>query len=158
MRGDRTGIVEDLNRLMAEETEACLRYFQMRFRLRGKHRRIAEKFFEDALRETLEHADAIAKQIRSLGHIPTLHIHLSLSGGAMRPEDALAEALDVEQQALDAYKECLLRVTGHPALEDFIRKQIAVETEHVEEILNVVRSAASLKLVAKPHAVRNRRV
>ena len=28
-------IIDDLNRLMAEEAEACLRYFQMRFRLRG---------------------------------------------------------------------------------------------------------------------------
>jgi len=112
MRGDRTDVVEDLNRLMAEEAEACLRYFQMRFRLRGKGRVAAEKFFEDALKETLEHADAIAKQIRSLGHIPTLNIHLSLSGGPMRPEEALAEALEVEQQALEAYQEFLPRLTG----------------------------------------------
>ncbi len=150
MRGDRTDIVEDLNRLMAEEAEACLRYFQMRFRLRGKGRLAAEKFFEDALKETLEHADAIAKQIRSLGHIPTLHIDLSLNGGPMRPEEALAEALEVEQQALEAYQEFLPRLAGHPVLEDFIRKQIAVETEHVEAILNVVGAAAPLKLVAKP--------
>jgi bacterioferritin (cytochrome b1) len=122
----------------------------MRFRLRGKGRAIVEKFFEDALRETLEHADAIAQQIRSLGHIPTLRIQLSLSGGPMRPEEALAEALEVEQQALDAYQEFLPRVAGHPVLEDFIRKQIAVETEHVQNILDAVRAAAPLKLVTKP--------
>ena len=150
MGGNRTDVVEDLNRLMAEEAEACLRYFQMRFRLRGKGRLAAEKFFEGALKETLEHADAIAQQIRSLGHIPTLHIDLSLSGGPMRPEEALAEALEVEQQALDAYQEFLPRVAGHPVLEDFIRNQIAVETEHVQEILEAVRAAAPLTLVAKP--------
>ncbi len=149
MSGNRSEVVEDLNRLMAEEAEAFLRYFQMRFRLRGKNRRTAEKFFEGALKETLEHADAIAKQIRSLGHIPTLHIHLSLGGGPMRPEEALAEALDVEQQALDAYKDFLPRVMGDPVLEDFIRKQIAVETEHVQEILDVVHAGPPLKLVAK---------
>jgi bacterioferritin (cytochrome b1) len=93
MRADHTDVVDDLNRLMAEEAEACLRYFQMRFRLRGRGRTVAEKFFEEALRETLEHADAIAQRIRSLGHIPTLNIHLSLSGGPMRSEEALAEAL-----------------------------------------------------------------
>lgn len=92
MHADRADVIEDLNRLMAEEAEACLRYFQMRFRLRGRGRSAAEKFFEEALKETLEHADAIAQRIRSLGHIPTLNIHLSLSGGPMRPEDALAEA------------------------------------------------------------------
>lgn len=149
MRGKLTDLVDDLNRLMAEEAEACLRYFQMRFRLRGKGRLAAEKFFEDALKETLEHADAIAQQIRSLGHIPTLHIHLSLNGGPIRSEEALAEALEVEQQALDAYQEFLPRVAGRPALEAFIRAQIAVETEHVQEILEVVRAAAPLKLVAK---------
>ena len=150
MRGNRTELSEDLNRLMAEEAEACLRYFQMRFRLRGKGRLAAEKFFEGALKETLEHADAIAKQIRSLGHIPTLHIDLSLSGGLMRPEEALAEALEVARQALDASQEFLPRVTGHPALEDFIRQQIAVETEHVQGILAVVRAAAPLTLLVKP--------
>src|SRR5262245_32589524 len=141
--------VEDLNRLMAEEAEACLRYFQMRFRLQGKGKPAAEKFFEEALKETLEHADAIAQRIHSLGHIPKLNIHLSLSGGPMLASDALAEALDIEQQALDAYKEFLPRTSGHPALEEFIRKQIETETEHVQEIMDVVDSSAPLKLVKK---------
>jgi bacterioferritin (cytochrome b1) len=105
--------------------------------------------FEDALKETLEHADAIAKQIRALGHIP-LNIHLSLGGGVMRPGEALAVALDVEQQAPDAYKEFLTHVTGDPVLEDFIRKQIDIETEHVQEIRDVLIAGAALKLVAKP--------
>jgi bacterioferritin len=150
--GVRSEVVEDLNRLMAEETEAFLRYFQMRFRLRGKGRRAAEKFFEEALKETLEHAEALANQIRSLGHVPTLQIHLSLGGGPIRPEEALAEAIDVEQQALDAYTEFLPRVAGDPVLEDFIRKQIDIETEHVQEIRDVIRSGAPLKLVEKPAA------
>lgn len=148
-RTDRSDLVEDLNRLMAEEAEASLRYFQMRFRLRGKGRPQAEKFFEEALKETMEHAEAIAEQIRALGHVPTLRIDLSLSGEPMRPDEALAEALEVEQQALDAYKDFLPRVAGHPTLEAFIRQQVAIETEHVQEILNVVRAAAPLKLVAK---------
>lgn len=150
MHVDPGDVVEDLNRLMAEEAEACLRYFQMRFRLHGRGRPAAEKFFEEALKETLEHADAIAQQIRSLGYIPTLSIRLTLSGGRMRPEEALAEALEVEQQALDAYEEFLPRVVGHPVLEGFIRKQIEVETEHVQEIRKLARGADPLKLVEKP--------
>ena len=142
-------IVDELNRLMAEEAEACLRYFQIRFRLRGADRQAAEAFFESGLKETLEHAEAIANQIRALGHVPRLHINLSLSGGPMCFEDALAEALDVEQQALDAYKDFLPRVTGDPNLEEFIRKQIDVETEHVQEIVNTVKAGRPLKLVDK---------
>jgi len=150
LSADRREIVDELNRLMAEEAEACLRYFQLRFRLRPADRRTAEKFFADSLRETLEHAEALAGQIRARGDVPRLHVNLSLSGGPMRLEEALAEALEVEQQALDAYKDFLPRVAGDAELEAFIRRQIEVETEHVQEIRDVLRTGAPLKLVAKP--------
>lgn len=134
MKTDRPEIVEDLNRLMAEEVEAFLRYFQIRYRLRGIDRLAAESFFDKAMKETLEHAEAIARQIRSLGKIPQLNVSLVVGGGPIKLQEALAETLEVEQQALDAYKDFLPRVTGDPVLEDFIRKQVAVETEHVQEI------------------------
>ena len=146
-RADRHDTVDELNRLMAEEAEACLRYFQMRFRLREKEYLAAEALFEEAIKETLDHATSIAQQIRVLGHIPTLHISLSLGGGPIRLETALAEALDVEQQALDAYKDFLPRAAGDPALENFIRRQIEVETEHVQEIRNFVRSRSLVRPV-----------
>ena len=149
MRQEHVDIVDELNRLMAEEAEACLRYFQLRYRLRGIDRQAAEEFFENGVKETLEHAEAIANQIRALGHIPRLRIELSLGGGPIRFQDALAEALDVEQQALDAYKDFLPRVLGHPALEDFIRRQIDIETEHVQQIVETVRAGSPLKLLDK---------
>jgi len=149
MRQEHVDIVDELNRLMAEEAEACLRYFQLRYRLRGIDRQAAEEFFENGVKETLEHAEAIANQIRALGHIPRLRIELSLGGGPIRFQDALAEALDVEQQALDAYKDFLPRVVGHPVLEDFIRRQIDIETEHVQQIVETVRAGSPLKLLDK---------
>jgi bacterioferritin (cytochrome b1) len=151
---DRPDIVEDLNRLMAEEADACLRYLQMRFRLRDKDYAVAERFFENAMKETLDHANSIAQQIRSLGHIPVLRVNLALGGGPMRLEAALAEALDVEQQALDAYREFLPRVAGDPVLEEFIRKQVEVETEHVQEIRDFVQAKGKVKLVSNPKAER----
>ena len=149
MSGDRRDLIEDLNRLMAEETEACLRYFQMRFRLREKDYAAAAQFFEEAIKETMEHATSIARQIRSRGQIPLLRINLSLGGGPIRLEAALAEALDVEQQALDAYTDLLPRVTGDPVLEAFIRRQVEVETEHVQEIREFAHAKATVKLVAQ---------
>lgn len=154
MSGDRRDIVEDLNRLMAEEAEACLRYFQMRFRLRGKDYSAAEPFFAEAIKETLDHANSIAEKIRALGHIPTLRINLSLGDGPLRLSAALAEALEVEQQALDAYKDFLPRVAGDPLLEDFIRRQVEVETEHVEDIRKFARAKTTVKLVPKPRTER----
>lgn len=134
MNSKRNEIVEELNRLMAEELEGFLRYFQIRYRLKGIDRLAADKFFEHAMEETLEHAEDIAKQIRSLGETPQLNIKLSAGGGPITLNEALQETLAVEQQALDAYKDMLPRVVGDPVLEDFIRKQIGTETEHVQEI------------------------
>jgi len=148
-RGPSDGdeLVDELNRLMAEETEACLRYFQMRFRVRDNDYAAARPFFEDAIKETMEHATTIAEQIRSLGHIPTLRVKLSLGGNAIGLDAALAEALDVEQQALEAYKDLLPRVAGDAVLEPFIRRQVEIETEHVEEIRAFIRAKGPVKLV-----------
>ena len=144
---DRDELVEELNRLMAEETEACLRYFQMRFRLRDNDYAAAQPFFDDAIKETMEHATTIAEQIRSLGHIPTLRVKLALGGSAIGLDVALAEALDVEQQALEAYKDLLPRVEGDAVLEPFIRRQVEIETEHVEEIRAFIRTNGTVKRV-----------
>jgi bacterioferritin len=134
MNAKRKELVGELNRLMAEELEGFLRYFQMRFRLKGIDRLAADKFFTHAIEETQEHAEEIAKQIRSLGETPQLKIHLNTNVGPANLTEALQEMLTVEQQALDAYKEMLPHVTGDPVLEDFIRKQVATETEHIQEI------------------------
>ncbi len=133
-KNNRDEIIADLNRLMAEELEASLRYFQMRYRLRGIDRLAAGKLFDEAMEETLEHAEALAKMIRSLGHTPELSIKLTAGGGTIRLDEALQEVLDVEKQALEAYQEFLPKVEGDPVLEDFIRKQITIETEHCQEI------------------------
>lgn len=148
-RGD---IVHELDRLLAEETEACLRYFQMRYRLSTKDYAVAGSLFEEAIRETLEHAAAIAGHTKALGHVPTLRVNLSLGGGPIRLGAALAEALDVEQQALDAYRDLLPRVAGDQALEAFVRRQIEIETEHVEEMRAFTKRHGALELVkrAKP--------
>lgn len=130
----KSDIVDELNGLMAEEAEAFLRYFQLGYRLRGTDLLVAGPFLKSAMQETMEHAQEIAGKIRVLGHTPRLEIKLSLHGGPVNLQEALAEALDFEQQALDAYKEFLPKVEGDTMLEDFIRKQISVETEHVQEI------------------------
>ena len=128
----RIDLIEDLNRLMAEEAEASLRYFQMRFRVRGRGRAAAEKFFEEALKETSNTRRRCAADSRPRSH-PDAAVHLSLDGGPMHADEALADALEVERQALDVPGIPPTRL-GHPALEAFIRKQIDVETEHVREI------------------------
>lgn len=136
---DHDSVVEELNRLMAEELEAFLRYFQLRYRVRDTRQADADTFFEGALKETAEHAEAIAAHIRALGHVPQVHVKVSTSGGNITFEQALREALIFEQEALDAYKELLPRVKGNAPLEKFIREQVATEGEHVQEITTLLK-------------------
>lgn len=152
----RSEIVDDLNRLMAEEAEACLRYFQMRYRLTSKDYAAVEHLFDEAIKETLEHAAAIAAHTKALGHIPTLRIDLTLGGGPIRLEAALAEALDVEQQALDAYRDLLPRVAGDARLEAFVRQQIEVETGHMEEMRAFAQTHATVTLAPRKAATNKR--
>ncbi len=135
MKPSQEEIVEELNHLMAEEVEAFLRYFQLRYRVRGKE----NDFFAKAMEETREHADAIAAHIRTLGQTPHLNIKLAVGGGLMSLKDALGEALIFEQQALDAYKDMLPRGIGDTTLEGFIQNQGATESEHVQEIVNLLK-------------------
>lgn len=128
------GLMEELHRLMAEELDAFLRYFRLRYCLCGPDRVAAERFFDKAMDETLIHARAIASHIRVLGDTPKVNIRLEAAGGALELAEALEDALIFEQQALGAYEDMLPRVAGQPGLESFIRQQIATETEHVREI------------------------
>ena len=146
----RGEIVDELNRLMAEEAEASLRYFHMRYRLSAEDQAVASPLLDEAVGETLEHAAAIAGHIKQLGHVPTLRVTLALGGGPMRLEAALAEALDVEQQALDAYRDLLPRVGHDPALREFVQHQIDVETEHVESMRAFAQTRTTLKPVPRP--------
>lgn len=148
-RPRRDDIVDELNRLLAEEAEASLRYFHMRYRLQQTDLAAAQPLLDEAIRDTLDHAAAIAAHIQSLGCVPTLRINVSLSGGRLRLDQALREALEVEQQALDAYKDLLPKVAGDPALEEFVRRQVEVETEHVREMAAFVESRSRLKLVPR---------
>jgi bacterioferritin (cytochrome b1) len=133
---------------MAEEMEVCLRYFQMRYRLGERDRATAASLFDDAIDDTLQHAAAIAEHIRALGHVPVLRIDLTLGGGPTRLETAVGEALEVEQQALDAYEELLPHVSGEPGLEAFVREQIDVETRHLTEMRAFAAVHATVKLLA----------
>ena len=70
----------------------------------------------------------------ALGHVPHLQINLSCPGEPISAREALDTALTVEEAALEGYQELLGRVEGDVPLEEFIRSQIATESEHVAQL------------------------
>ena len=127
-------VIADLNRLFAEEVEASLRYLHLLHAVRGLDRLTIEPVLKQGFEETIQHAEVIARKIRSLGHVPGMDIQVSCPSEPLTGEQALRQALTVEEAALEAYHDVLARVDGDVSLEEFVRAQIATESEHVSEL------------------------
>lgn len=127
-------MVAELNRLFAEEVEAATRYLHLASAVRGFDRLLVEKVLKEGFAETIQHAETIAQKIRALGAIPKLDITVACPAEPLSGREALRQALMFEEAALEAYQDVLRRVDGDIPLEEFIRCQIAVESEHVAQL------------------------
>jgi bacterioferritin len=130
----RQEIVAELNRVFAEEVEAATRYLHLCSAVRGLDRLLVERVLKEGFQETIQHAEVIAQKIRSLGHVPKLDIRVQCSSEPLSGREALRQALTFEEAALECYQDLLRRVEGDVPLEEFIRSQIAVESEHVAQL------------------------
>ena len=127
-------VMAELNRLFAEEIEASLRYLHLLNAVRGIDRLTIQPVLKEGFEETIQHAEVIARKIRSLGHVPRMDVKVSCPPEPLSGEEALRQALTVEEAALEAYHDVLSRVEGDVSLEEFVRAQIASESEHVAEL------------------------
>lgn len=127
-------LVRELNHVFAEEVEAANRYLHLLSAVRGLDRLTVEPVLKEGYRETVEHAIAIGQKIRTLGAVPELRISIECPATPMSGREALATALTFEEAALDAYKDLLRKVEGDVVIEEFVRSQIAIESQHVAEL------------------------
>jgi bacterioferritin len=127
-------MAQELNRAFAEEVEAATRYLHLRSAIRGLDRLLVVGILKDAFQQTIEHAEIIAQKIRSIGHVPKLEIAVSCPAEPLSGREALRVALTFEEAALECYQDLLKKVEGDVPLEEFVRSQIARESEHVAQI------------------------
>jgi bacterioferritin (cytochrome b1) len=127
-------VIGELNRLFAEEVEAALRYLHLSNAVRGVQHLVVGPVMEKGFQETIEHAQVIARKIRALGAVPRLSVHIALESAPLDAHEALEMALTFEEAALEAYQDSLRKVEGDIPLEEFIRSQIATESEHVADL------------------------
>lgn len=131
-------IVKELNHVFAEEIEAALRYLHLLSAVRGMDRLVVQPVLKEAFDETIQHAHIIAQKIRTLGGVPAMKISVDLSPEPVSGKDALRIALTFEEAALEAYQDMLRRVEGDVGLEEFVRSQIATESQHVAELKELI--------------------
>ena len=127
-------IVQELNRAFAEEVEAATRYLHLRSAVRGLDRLVVEGVLKAGFQRTIEHAEVIARKIRSIGHVPKLEIAVSCPAEPLSGREALRQAVLLEEAALECYQDLLKKVVGDVPLEEFVRSQIATESEHLAQL------------------------
>lgn len=123
-----------LNELFAEELEAGIRYLHLATSVKGLDRLVVTKTLIEGMHETFEHAQTIAERINQMGGVPSLDLKLNLPPQKISGAEAIRTALAFEQAALDAYREFCDEIEGDVALEEFIRQQVGVESQHVAEL------------------------
>lgn len=130
--------LERLNGLMAEELEAGIRYLHLAMTLKGLDRILIKDILMENMRETFEHAQSVGEKILQLGGCPKIDVNLDLAPEKTSASEALQVAVTVERAALDAYRDLLEDVEksdeSNVLLEEFLRAQVALESEHVSEL------------------------
>jgi bacterioferritin len=131
---DKKKIVDLLNEIIEMEISAVIRYLHYALMIKGPNRIPIVKWFHDQANEGYAHASMIGEKITAYGGHPSLKVSPVPETNTHKVLDILAESLDFELKALAKYKELLKHVGDDVALEELVRSQIRLETEHVEEV------------------------
>ncbi|MEK2690687.1 ferritin-like domain-containing protein [Bdellovibrio sp. GT3] len=131
---DKKKIVELLNEIIEMEISAVIRYLHYALMIKGPNRIPIVKWFHDQANEGYAHASMIGEKITAYGGHPSLKVSPVPETNTHKVLDILAESLDFELKALAKYKDLLKHVGDDVALEELVRGQIRLETEHVEEV------------------------
>ena len=133
-------LIEILDRILESELSGVVRYLHYSFMIFGPNRIPITKWFRDHATEGFDHATIIGEKITSLGGHPSVKVKPVPETNKHNIMDILAEALEYERATLAQYYELLSGVGNDVALEEMVRKQIADETDHIEEIEKMIRN------------------
>ncbi len=138
MAQDTKKIITLLNGLMEMEISGVIRYLHYALMIKGPNRIPIVKWFHEQANEGYAHASLIGEKITALGGHPTLKVSPVPETKTHKVMDILKESLEFEEKALEKYKEVLKHAGDDIALEELLREQIRLETEHCEEVIKML--------------------
>ncbi|MBO9666371.1 MAG: bacterioferritin [Bdellovibrio sp.] len=131
---DKKKIVDLLNEIIEMEVSGVMRYLHYALMIKGPNRIPIVKWFHDQANEGYAHASLIGEKITAYGGHPSLKVTPVPETKTHKVLDILAESLEFEEKTLAKYRELLTHVGDDVALEELIRGQVRLETEHCEEV------------------------
>lgn len=135
-------VLSTLNSILEQELAGVVRYTHYSFMVFGYNRIPIVSWMRSQATESLTHAHEAGELITSLGGHPSLGIGNLLETQQHDIASILQESLDSEKTSLSLYRQLLQQAQGDVRLEEYARKLICEEEQHISEVEKMLSSPA----------------
>jgi bacterioferritin len=140
-KDNKDEVLAQLDKILEAELSGVVRYLHYSFMIFGPNRIPITGWFRDHASEGITHAVAIGEKITALGGHPSVKVKPVPENNDHTVLEILKESLAFEREGLALYHGLLKQVEGDVALEEMTRKLICEETDHIEEVEKMIRTA-----------------
>ena len=142
---DKTAAVGLLNEILETELAGVVRYTHYALMVFGYSRIPIVSWLRAEATTSLMHANEAGELVTHFGEHPSLKIGALLETHKHGINDILLEALEAEKAGLALYKKLLDLVRDRSVLlEEYARKKIAEEEQHVGEVNKMLRKPGEI--------------
>ncbi len=142
---DKAKAVTLLNKIMEAELAGVVRYTHYSLMVFGHNRIPIVSWLRGEANTCLDHANQAGELVTHYGEHPSLKIGALLETHKHGISDILIESLEAEKTGLALYRELYELVKDRSILlEDYARKMISEEEEHVGEVNKMLRKPGEI--------------
>jgi bacterioferritin len=140
---DNAKVVEVLNEILEHEIAGVVRYTHYSFMVFGYNRIPIVGWLREQATESLGHATEVGELVTRYGGHPSLKIGKLLESHQHTIVDILQESLEHEKAQVKFYEKLLNLVNGQSvSLEEFARKMIFEEEDHISQVEKMLKKGA----------------
>jgi bacterioferritin len=151
-------VVDLLNKIMERELAGVVRYTHYSLMVYGYNRIPIVAWLRGEAQTSMRHAQEAGELVTQLGAHPSLGIGPLLETHEHEIGAILRESMEHEQASLELYKQLLKRVAGESVLlEEYARKMIAEEEQHLGEVDKMLRTPGDIEAFAGRGALARRK-
>jgi bacterioferritin len=142
---DRAEAVKLLNQIMEAELAGVVRYTHYSLMVFGHNRIPIVSWLRGEANTCLAHASEAGELVTHFGEHPSLKIGALLETHMHGINDILLESLEAEKVGLALYRKLFDLVRDHSVLlEDYARRLIAEEEQHIGEVNKMLRKPGEI--------------
>ncbi|MBY4674974.1 ferritin-like domain-containing protein [Marinobacterium arenosum] len=147
---NKAEVVAQLNEILEHELSGVVRYTHYSFMVFGFGRIPIVSWFRSAADETMLHAIQAGELVTHLGEHPSLGIGTLLETHKHDIRDILLESLAFERTGVEKYHRLLALTEGRSVfLEEYSRRMIAEEEQHIGDIDKMLRRPGEVSSVVE---------